>query len=705
MPKHDKKMSVDQMQQSAIIRQVILQWLQKTVDVSQKMITSAFFHMKKFWEHDRRVRYLKRVDALIDVIEVMYCCSEKGNRSASEKRILHELLLGPNAPHSIFHKMSDTETDRLFDEVDMHFSDERMILFLQGDPGKCSYIVVTGRVDIYMEKTKEGEANLLKKYKKKRDYEISEEAVKELGTHIRGLTTGNIFGDLSVHSKKPRTYAAIAAPQSLILIVESDIYDQILRPYRLSEEQLTIATGLLRENILFSHYDDAKLLSLAYSLHYREVNANTTIVAAGSAVKGVLIILRGEVKAFPFDSTDHKGPRVAVAQLGRGTIIGERELLKQSTRFHMSYVTAGTTQIFEMDAKTFQDNSCSDRLRAAERFKNAERAELAREEVYLQRLNSSKKVLGDFMMSDEDEAAVIQQVLSGNGPFASLGHHSHPTINSIVRHANTNIRATHKMSQTHINSERSLTSVNIIKTKIENDATTMLTRADPKFLAEHKKRSKSEKIILTPIKLGPKIRRSIGFDNESSSFSNHFLKSNTNATAATRKVNHAAQVKALLQQQSVHNQMIITPHLAVDSYTYSTYNSNTSSSASTPTSSSTSTLLLNTNKGVSNDLSKSASQSHITQRMSIPLRIGTNTSSLISSSTSIQSPYTKAIMSSLGRTVAAVAVGNSPSQHQQQRYMPSQVFLAALPPRKSIPPVQYDDSDVDGVHGDDDFIW
>ena len=70
--------------------------------------------------------------------------------------------------------------------------------------------------------------------------------------------------------------------------MEHEPYDRVIRPFRLSDEQLHLATQLLSENILFAHYDKVKLISLTYSLHYRELphkSSHTILWIKGSAAQ------------------------------------------------------------------------------------------------------------------------------------------------------------------------------------------------------------------------------------------------------------------------------------------------------------------------------------------------------------------------------------------------------------------------------------
>ncbi|RYH28551.1 hypothetical protein EON65_11790 [archaeon] len=162
----------------------------------------------------------------------------------------------------------------------------------------------------------------------------------------------------------------------MLLVVHADTYNAVLRQHHYRQKQLSSATSLLSELPLFRHHNYSKIASIAYTMRSQTYSSQSVLAKMGDQINNVLLIASGQVKVFAppgqgvlglSSGEDNQGgldktvakrlPRLAVAMLGRGQIIGEVEMHKHSRTFLMTYETcAASTEVLEMPTTVFKES-------------------------------------------------------------------------------------------------------------------------------------------------------------------------------------------------------------------------------------------------------------------------------------------------------------------------------------------------------------
>eukprot|EP00981_Chlorochromonas_danica_P015591 scaffold13610_cov159-Ochromonas_danica.AAC.4 len=250
----------------------------------------------------------------------------------------------------------------------------RSIIFLQGDFGNVYYMIAKGRVGLYLEPSKDREMIIAREFGHLRGQPFTgvEEDYKKLGNLIFNLNAGSGFGEYAIlaTTNKIRSCAVIAIDDdSMLLVMHADTYNAVLRQHHYRQKQLSSATSLLQELPLFRHNIYSKIASIAYTMRSQTYSSGSLLVKVGDPINNVLLIASGQVKVYAPPGgdgvTEEAGqgnqvmkrlPRLAVAVLGRGQIIGEAELHKGLRTFLMTYETAAaSTEILEMPSTVFKE--------------------------------------------------------------------------------------------------------------------------------------------------------------------------------------------------------------------------------------------------------------------------------------------------------------------------------------------------------------
>ena len=151
--------------------------------------------------------------------------------------------------------------------------------------------------------------------------------------------------------------------------MHAETYNAVLRQHHYRQKQLSSATALLSELPLFKNQNYSKIASIAYTMRSQTYSSGTIIIKQGDIINNVLLIASGQVKVFAPVAKDSSStgdvskvvekrlPKLAVAMLGRGQIIGESEMMKGQREFQMTYETcAASTEILEVPATVFKES-------------------------------------------------------------------------------------------------------------------------------------------------------------------------------------------------------------------------------------------------------------------------------------------------------------------------------------------------------------
>jgi CRP-like cAMP-binding protein len=234
-----------------------------------------------------------------------------------------------------------------------------------------------------------------------------------LGKKIVTLEAGRGFGEFAILSNagKIRMCSAVTATtNTFCFILHAPTYNAVLKQHHYRSSKLTAATALLTEMPVFNAYSQARLASIAYNMQAFMYQNTAKIVQAGSVVRSVLVVHSGSVRVVQErdfgggkPSGDDGGdeeeeereemtaeetllrrlPRLAVSILGRGSVIGEWEVLQGRSAFEMTYISnSSDCEVFEMPLSTYRE-CCMDKSNSEhtadlmrEKAKLAERREV-----------------------------------------------------------------------------------------------------------------------------------------------------------------------------------------------------------------------------------------------------------------------------------------------------------------------------------------
>jgi len=320
-------------------------------------------------------------DQLQRIIDILKN-STRGQRSTMEKEEIRRFVVTylTCIPKSI----SFSEMDTLCNEIDWYPYIGRSILFLQGDFGNCYYMIARGRVGLYLEPSKDREMEIAREFGDLRGqpFEGSNEDLSRIGNNIFNLPQGAGFGEYAIlaTTNKIRSCACVNIDDiSMCLIMHAETYNTVLRQHHYRQKQLSSATALLQELPLFKHHNYSKVASVAYTMRSQTYSNQAAIVNYGDTINNVLLIAAGQVKVYAAPKVDenqekkliviHKRiPKLAIALLGRGSIIGEMEIQKGLRTFQLTYESgAAATEVLEMPATVFKDSLIGEKYRRNER--------------------------------------------------------------------------------------------------------------------------------------------------------------------------------------------------------------------------------------------------------------------------------------------------------------------------------------------------
>ena len=117
----------------------------------------------------------------------------------------------------IFSSLSIEELSQLAQIVDTSQYQEDEILFRQGDPGNYAYIILSGKVELFLESGTEGRQTLL------------------------SLEDGACFGEMALLDGKKRSASARISTESLLARIKRDDFLRVMMRYP------TIALGIINQ--------------------------------------------------------------------------------------------------------------------------------------------------------------------------------------------------------------------------------------------------------------------------------------------------------------------------------------------------------------------------------------------------------------------------------------------------------------------------
>jgi CRP-like cAMP-binding protein len=201
------------------------------------------------------------------------------------------------------------------------------VLFREGDPGACLYVVSEG--EVVVETAAAGE--------------------------LAWLGPGSFFGEIALITELPRsaTIRAGAGPAVLLEIgrdVVRDLIDEhpVVFGVLLRFVRDRLVAKVTRTSELFRPFDDVERMALTSRFELVEVAAGTPMITQGTRADGLYVTLAGKVEVW------RDGNPEAVATLGAGEVFGEISLLAGGGS--IAHCRAATRVLaLRMPVKTFQE--------------------------------------------------------------------------------------------------------------------------------------------------------------------------------------------------------------------------------------------------------------------------------------------------------------------------------------------------------------
>lgn len=195
--------------------------------------------------------------------------------------------------------------------------------------------------------------------------------------------------------------------------MHAETYNTVLRQHHYRQKQLSSATALLQELPLFRHHNYSKVASVAYTMRSQTYSNQSLIIAYGSIINNVMLIASGQVKVYAAPTIEAQGnakllqkriPKLAIALLGRGQIIGEMEVQKGLTTFQLTYESgAAGTEVLEMPVTVFKESITTGGLTQSMMYKNIEDMNITKEQRRVGRMSRAYEAMKS-MMNNESKA-------------------------------------------------------------------------------------------------------------------------------------------------------------------------------------------------------------------------------------------------------------------------------------------------------------
>jgi len=368
-----------------------------------KILGSAF---KSWTEHKDRMRHRLQQAAFMALknttLEVLHS-SSVGRRKEDQLDILVDYCLEMENLHL-------TSDRKVLSEFCQHARlltlPDYSILFLQGQTGHDFYIVVSGAVKLYCYATKEGDEFPLLEKLGKRANQIQGLSAKSyyqyLGKHVYTSQEGSGFGEVSLHTEKPRDSTAVCDGRVELMIVPKSIY---LRTVSANNFELRQETKEKHEFLsglsIISDWPPSKIHRFAYKMQRREYPRRSVIASIGDEVGDVYLICSGEVsitveahmkvnKVLKQKKEEKKQTKqlinVEVCRGSSGFVVGDYEAMHRCLT-HQNKVTCCTSVVaYSLEAPEFvaffaSSMICHRKMMKSVNLACAERSKRAKREV------------------------------------------------------------------------------------------------------------------------------------------------------------------------------------------------------------------------------------------------------------------------------------------------------------------------------------
>jgi len=199
------------------------------------------------------------------------------------------------------------------------------VLFREGDPGACLYVVSAGEI-----------------------------VVESGGRDLARLGPGGFVGEIALVTDLPRSATVRADAPAALLAIDREVVREVIDAHPQVLGQLLrfvrdrLVDRVTRTGELFRLFDDAERAALSSRFELVEVDPGASLIVQGRRADGLFVVLAGRAEVW------RDGDVAALAALGPGEVFGEMSMLGGGGS--MAHVRAATRVLaLRMAARTFQE--------------------------------------------------------------------------------------------------------------------------------------------------------------------------------------------------------------------------------------------------------------------------------------------------------------------------------------------------------------
>ncbi|XP_062594753.1 uncharacterized protein LOC134256151 [Saccostrea cucullata] len=215
------------------------------------------------------------------------------------------------------------------------------IIIKQGDQGDCFYMILGGKISIYIlnkEKNEEGDETVPLDQIGTRNAKGQLDRSK-LGIFVTHLGTGVPFGDVALMSEDcVRTATIIAEEETDLLVVDRALYNRAVKEVLAKEYEDKVS--FINNNPLFAAWPPRYKKQLTMAMFKEEFTYNTTLVKQGDPVDIIYFLIRGHVE-LRTDPAMHpvQYPKIYLDTMNEGERLIRRDKVRPPTEPHYNNST------------------------------------------------------------------------------------------------------------------------------------------------------------------------------------------------------------------------------------------------------------------------------------------------------------------------------------------------------------------------------
>ena len=209
----------------------------------------------------------------------------------------------------IFTKLNDSELKLACMHMKLRKLKANEVIFLQGWLGLEYIIIVSGSISIRVDQDLENTQRKIQIEKikgAKYVLRMVSENPLFLGHEVVELEPGKGFGEVALFAGDGlRTASAAASKDSVVVLLEKDIYMETLKPHHMSAWETKNKIDFLQTVELFADWPSRRIADLSFIFEKVCFAKHATILEQGASPSGIYFLTSGEVKVVFYFSANH----------------------------------------------------------------------------------------------------------------------------------------------------------------------------------------------------------------------------------------------------------------------------------------------------------------------------------------------------------------------------------------------------------------